>query len=808
MFKSFFSILLTFSYLWCFSQDKTNLINGKAISLGLPAYGVNIFLLNQKDSVVVKTTLTNKEGDFSFNNIKEGKYLIALSSIGYQTKYIGNINIDKNTKPISFGIITIERLDQHLKEVTIIANKPYLERKLGKTILNLESSVFGLGSTGFEVFETLPGISIRNNELSLNGKSNIVLFIDDKPSNLTGTNLIDYLKNLQTNNIEKIELIDGNSAKYDAAYNGGIINIKFKKGKNIGSNSNFSAGAGVGTNYRYNTGINFNNRTTKSNLYFNFDYAKTKLLDQTFLNRGNPILLKSTIPNTFFDVSNNDTKTRNNYSLILGYDYQVNKKQSISLLLNSYSNKQFSNEINQSLISHTKLDSTINTTSLENRLINNLSGNLLYKKALNSSGKSFSGAVDFLTFNRKSEENLNSTYLDIKGNNYKKPLIFNNQTPSKINIISGNVDYALPYRKNSLLEFGIKANRVNIVSNRIINIKSGETYIQNPNVNFIYQEKIIAGYTNYNYKNDKYNVSVGLRLEQTFAKGDTSSLNHLINRNYFNVFPNLSVSKQINQKNKLALSYNKGISRPRYDQLNPYSYFLDQFTYNQGNPQLKPSTINSTKLEWELNSKYVFDVHYNYINNFIYTVYTQNTTNNVAIASMQNFDFRQTLGVSLSIPITIAKWYDINLSAEGNKEFFKYINTLNQAFYNSSLNASLNLTHNFQLPKAIKATVNMVYETPTAYAIYQFKPLYFVNLGFSKSILQARGSIRLVATDIFNSNSNRYATNLNGINLSAKDKTETQSIRLSFNYNIGKQTVKSYQKRKSSVEDEKTRVGQ
>ncbi len=809
MIKIFYlPLILIFFTLFGFSQNKTGSISGKVFYLGKPTPEVNVFLLNQKDSVIIKTSLTNNEGEFNFENINDGKYLIAIRSIVYQNKYSEPIIINKNIPSFSLGTITLEKLNKQLKEVTVTFNKPYIETKLGKTVLNLENSVFGLGSTGFEIFETLPGINIKSNELSLNGKSNIAVFIDDKPSNLTGENLIEYLKNLPTNNIEKIEIIEANSAKYDAAYNGGIINIKFKKGKNIGTNATVSTGAGLGVNYRYNAGININNRTAKSNLYLNYDYAKIKALDQTFLNRSVTALLKAPFEKTLFNVYNNDTKTRNNHSIILGYDYQIDEKQSLSLLINAFSNQMFSYEINQSFITHNVLDSTINSTSLENRLLTNLSGNIKYKKDLDKKGKMFSGAADFLTFNRKSDENLNSVYLNNSNNEYKAPLIFNNKTPSKINIISGNIDYALPAGKKSLLEFGIKANSVNISNNRIIDIKSGKTYIQNPDINFNYQENIIAGYTNYAYKNDKYSISAGLRLEQTFAKGDTSTNNYLIDRNYYSLFPNLSLTNQLNKKNKLALSYNKGITRPRYDQLNPFSYFLDQFTYNQGNPQLKPSTINSTKLEWELNAKYVFDVHYNYTNDFVYTVYNQDFKNNVAIASIQNFDYRQSLGISLFIPITFSNWYDINLYAEGNKEYFKYLDSFNNAHYNSSLNASLMLNHNFQLPKAIKATINMLYETPTAYAVYRFKPLYYVNFGISKSVFQNRGSVRFTATDIFNSNSNRYSTNLASINLVAKDKTETQSIRLSFNYKIGKQTVKAYQKRKLDVEDEKVRVGQ
>ncbi|WP_068822594.1 outer membrane beta-barrel family protein [Pedobacter psychrophilus] len=802
-------LLLIFCFTWGFSQNKTAVINGKVLNHENPAIGFYVFLINYRDSAIVKSTTTNNKGYFNFDNLKEGKYLIALINTGYQNKYSEIITIDRDTKLVSLPDLTLKKPDKNLNEVIVSTSKPYIERKLGKTVLNLESNVFGLGSTGFEVFETLPGINIKSTELSLNGKSNIAVFIDDKPSNLTGENLIEYLKNLPTNNIEKIEIIDGNSAKYDAAYNGGIINIKFKKGKNIGTNSTISTGGGLGLNYRYNTSININKRTAKSNLYLNYDFAKIKALDQTFLNRtinSNP-LGRSAFSKTIIDVSNNDIKTRNNHSAILGYDYQIDDKQSLSLLMNAFSNRMFSDELNQSLISHDELDSTINSTSLENRLLTNLSGNIRYKKDLDKKGKTFTSAMDFLTFNRNSEEDLNSVYLNHNNAEYKAPLLFNNQTPSKINIISGNIDYAIPTKK-ALLEFGFKANTVRISNSRMINIQSGKTYIQNPNINFNYQENIIAGYSNYAYKNDKYSISAGLRLEQTFASGDTSVNSSLIDRNYFSLFPNLSLTKQLNKKNKLALNYNKGITRPRYDQINPFSYFLDQFTYNQGNAQLRPSTINSTKLEWELDAKYVFDAHYNYTNNFIYTVYKQDFRNNVAIASMQNFDYRQSIGISLSVPITVAKWYELGLYAEGNKEYFKYLDASNISIFNSSLNASLMLNHNFQLPKAIKATINMLYETPTAYAVYSFKPLYFMNIGFSKTVFDKKGSIRLTATDIFNTNSNRYSTNLAGINLIAKDKTETQSVRLNFSYKIGKQTVKAYQKRKSIVEDEKIRVGQ
>ncbi|MBK0381457.1 TonB-dependent receptor [Pedobacter sp. SD-b] len=803
------SLLAVFIFLIVFNnsyaQEK---LAGKVSYADQPIEGINVFLLSVKDSTLLKSTITDVSGSFYFDDLTPLKYLVLFQNIGFLTKYVGPVTITSSSKEVNIGTITIIKTDKSLKEIRVVANKPYIERKIGKTVINLENSVFGLGSTGFEIFETLPGMSIRNDEISLKGQSNVAVFIDDKPSNLSGPNLVDYLKNLQTNNIEKIEIIDGNSSKYDAAYRGGIINIKFKKGKNVGTNGAFSFGAGLGINYRYNTGININKRTKNSNFYINYDYAKIKALDQTFLNRARiyPFMSKAG-SNVLFNITNNDTKTKNNQNIVLGYDHQLDKNQSVSVLLNAFSNVFFSDEFNKSLISsNDQLDSTVNSISLENRSIKNLSGSFAFKKELNEKGKALNAEVDFLTFSRKSDENLRSSYLNQTGSEYKPPLVFNNLTPSKINILSGKIDYSAPFGKSASSALGAKISHVKTSNNRLINIISGSGYALNPSILFDYQESILAGYYNYDYKKEKNSLSVGLRLEETFAQGDTSSKNDLINRNYFSLFPNLSYARELDKKNKLSISYDKGIVRPRYDQLNPFSYYLDQYTYNQGNPQLRPCYVNSAKIEWEHNSKYLVSLFYNYTNNFTFIVYQQNPNSNIATTSNQNFDYRQAIGLSVGFPISIAKWYDVDLSAEANKEYFKYTDGFKKEIYNSGFNGAITLNHTLQLPRAVKASINMVYETPTAYAVYRFKPLYFINMGFSKPVLNKSGSLRLVITDLFNTNSNRYASNLVGLSVAAEDKSETQSVRLSFSYKFGKKTVKAFQKRESGADEEKARA--
>jgi hypothetical protein len=338
-------ILFTFS-LPLFSQNNDASIKGKVFSTTEKINEVNVLLIRAKDSTLIKSLLCENDGSFQFSNIKPGNYLVSYLKTGYQNTFSKLINISNNGE-VELEPTEILRLNRQLKEVVVTSRLPYIERRIGKTVINVENSVFGLGSSGFEILQTIPGIRIDNsNQLSIQGKTNVTVFIDGKPSNLTGNDLVEFLKNIQTNNIEQIELINAASARYDAANNGGIINIKFKKGKNIGTNGSFSLGGGLGRNYRYNSALSINKRTEKSNFYLNYDFNKIKAVDGNFLVRS----VSNPNSNTVFDINNQDVKTRDNHNILLGLDYNLNSKHSLGFLLNAFSNGMISDENNQSLI--------------------------------------------------------------------------------------------------------------------------------------------------------------------------------------------------------------------------------------------------------------------------------------------------------------------------------------------------------------------------------------------------------------------------------------------------------------------------
>ncbi|TKC00349.1 TonB-dependent receptor [Pedobacter cryophilus] len=797
-------LIINNALVYCQTSDFK--ITGKVFAKSENIENVNVILITVKDSTVVKSVLSDAIGNYEILNIKPGNYRLSFIKTGYQTVFTDELQLNQKGLGLTIPLIEIIKQPKQLKEVVVQAKIPYIERRAGKTVINVENSVFGLGSSGLEVLQTVPGIRIENNDqLSIQGKNNVAVYIDGKPSNLSGINLVEFLKNIPTNNIEQIELLNGSSARYDAANNGGIINIKFKKGKNIGANGTASFGGGLGRNYRYNAGLSLNNRTEKSNIYFNYDFSEIKAVDDNYLRRNinNPSL------KTLFDIKNNDLKTRTNHNFLLGLDYNLNKNHAVGFLVNAFSNKMLSDEHNKSLIFNNSIqDSTILSTSLENRRINNISTNINYAGNLGKKGTSLKADVDYLNYARKSDENLGSIYLDNNGFEFKSPLQFNNLSPSQIDILSIKADISNPINKNSSLDAGLKSSWVKTSSQRNINITSGQNYIFNPSTLFNYKEQIYAGFISFKTKTEKSNLEIGLRAEQTIAKGDTSLTTKLIDRNYLNLFPNLLYALDFNQNHKISFSFSRGITRPRYEDLNPFYYFLDQYTYNQGNPSLSPSYINASKINWEIKSKYNFSLQYNYIKDFAYVVYEQDNATQTATTSRNNFDYRQTLGFEIGIPITLASWWDIDFNTQAYYEFFKYTNNQKKQINNESTSFLVTLNHTLTLPKGFNAMANMHYESPTSYGIFTFKPLYYVNFGISKSILNKQGSIRFLATDLFDTNSNRYGTNFYNLDLNAKEKAETRSFRLSFSYKFGKKEVKAYRQRKVGAAEEKSRVGQ
>ncbi|MBD3748286.1 MAG: TonB-dependent receptor [Sphingobacteriales bacterium] len=766
-----------------------------------PLFNVEI-VINSLDSTFVKTIISKKDGTYTIDNLRKGAYKLTFIKLGYKKISYTSPILDAQHPSYQIPTINMELENNQLGEVVVKGNIPVIERRGGKTVINVENSVFASGGTSFEILQLAPGVNINSDgNISMKGKSGVNVYIDGKPSNLSGADLAEYLANLSTSNIEQIELLYTPSAKYDAEGNAGIINIKFKKGKNLGTNATYTLGGGIGRNYRYNNGLSINNRGKKTNFYGNLDFSKIKAIENNFLNRT------ITTDNIIFNVNNADLKTRNNYTVNLGFDYNITPSQTLGILFNGFINKMESDENNSTLIYHqTSLDSSVFSNSLENRAVNNGTVNLNYAGSIGKKEAKLSADLDYLNYHRTSNERFISNYYYRPARSAVTPLILNNSTPSDIYVYSFKVDFSQPLSKIWYLETGAKTSFANTQNNRDLNVLSGTNPFNQLTSKFHYKEAIQAAYFMVRKKKENSELQLQLRAEQTTTKGTSANGTQLINRNYLSLFPVLNYSKTVNKNDKLTLSYNRRLNRPDYPDLNPFFYFLDQYTYHQGNPNLKPSFANSYEVNYTINDSYSFSLQYNHIKDFTYTVYQQDDATGVAVTTVSNFDYRKTVGFEFDIPQDINKWLSLDLSLQNYYEFFKFNSSFSGGVKNSSFSGLYNLNASIKLGGGFMSQLNLHYETPTAYATYYFKSLYYANFGISKSIFNKKGSVRFVCTDPFDTNSARYSSNLYNLDLSAKGKVETRSFRLAFTYKIGKSTVKAARRRNTGVAEEKSRI--
>lgn len=205
----------------------------------------SISLLRQADSSLIKTSVTDEQGNFVFENVNEGTYLIAASSVGHAKVYSAPINLTAQNITVNTGILQLMPSGKYMNEVVVISKRQFVERRIDKTILNPDALISNTGTTALEVLEKAPGVTVdKDGNISLKGKAGVVVMLDGKPSYMTASDLANYLRSMASSTIDQVEIMTNPSAKYDASGNSGIINIKTKKNKQKGFNGSTSIAYG------------------------------------------------------------------------------------------------------------------------------------------------------------------------------------------------------------------------------------------------------------------------------------------------------------------------------------------------------------------------------------------------------------------------------------------------------------------------------------------------------------------------------------------------------------------------------------
>ncbi|MDZ7898973.1 MAG: TonB-dependent receptor [Arcicella sp.] len=783
----------------------------------------SVTLLKAKDSTLVKGALSDQNGTFEFEKIPLGNYLVNISQMGYKKFYTPQFSVDSDNPNVKLPNLVLQEDSKQLSEVQVVAKKPFIEQQLDKTVVNVENSIVSAGSTALEVLEKAPGITVdKDGNISLKGKQNVLVMMDGKPTYMSAGDLANLLRNMQSSSLDKIEIMTNPPAKYDAAGNAGVINIKTKKNQNMGLNGSATVGLGYGffrSLPKQNGSLNLNYRQGKLNLFGNFSGNNRKNFQINDIKRR--FVENEKILSGFDQIADSD-KQNSSFSYKVGADYFIDSKNTIGVLLNGMNGKM--NELldNQAIIKNSLgvMDSTSITKGDIRNTWGNYSTNINFKHVIDSTGKEWTIDADYARYDSRNNMEYRTSKFDLS-NIIRQTRNEDGMTVSKIDIYAIKADLTLPINKTSKFEAGLKSSYVNSNNDMRFDFLTGDpqtrTIDPTRSRDFLYKENINAGYLNYSTAIKKLSIQLGLRVENTIGKG-TLLGKELLDRNYTNAFPSVFLRQKLSEKHQIGMSYSRRIDRPSYEDLNPFLYFLDPYTFGQGNELLLPQFTDAVELSHTFMDAITTTVNYSRTNGIMTDILQQNNALKLTFVTKYNIGYVDNFGIAFSVPVPITKWWFSNTyfnlynnryvgdipktttDANGNS------NTIYQPLDARATTYMLNMTHQFTLPKKFSLELSGYYQSPFIEGQLIGKPMGQVSFGIQKKVLKDKATIKMNVNDIFWTNQFRGSFMFNDIDVQIVNKWESRTARMTFTYRFGNNKVASARQRQTGLEDEKGRV--
>jgi Outer membrane receptor proteins, mostly Fe transport len=770
-----------------------------------------VALLNAKDSVVLKSTFTESDGKFSFNHLKAGDYQIKVSAMGY-TSYKSEV-ITLNTAQPSFFIPNIKLIpsSNSLNQVNITGKKSFIERKIDRVIVNVDALISNTGSTALEVLEKSPGVQVdQNGTITLKGKQGVLVLIDDKPTYLSGADLENYLKSLPSSSLEQIEIMTNPPAKYDAAGNAGVINIKTKKGNLKGFNGGFNLSLNQGKKTKTLNSLNFNLRNNKFNYFVNFSYNYNTGFSDLDINRTYKNADNS--PKSYFNQNSYFDRHGNSLNTKAGADYYQSDNTTWGILVSGMSraSTQINNNSSNLLNSVQQLDSVIKAKNIDIIDFSNGGINLNYRHQFDKKGHGITADADYLAYRNKTKQTYYNSSFFANGS-LKSEDVLTGYLPGNIDIYSMKTDYSLPLKFEWKLTTGLKTSytKTDNTADYAYTINEITKPDFDKSNHFIYKEHISAAYLNLNREMKKISVQLGLRLENTFSDGhqlgNAMKPDSAFKRNYTGLFPTVYVLYKLDTaaNNQIGLNYGRRIDRPYYQDLNPFISPLDKFTFYVGNPFLRPSYTQSIELSHTYKNKYTTTISYSKSRDEVNE--TIEILNGTYYSRPGNIGKKKVKSISFNGTFDAARWLSLDFYAEVTN-----IKTVSD-FYTGKLNTSgtfcfTSANAKFALGKDWDAELSGNYRNRIIDVQFELKSIWQASTAIQKK-LSPSTTLKLAINDLFYSRINRgVINNLTQTDANWTNKGDSRTAVLSFNYRFGKAFSTPAKHGESGAESEKNRV--
>ena len=704
--------------------------------------------------------------------------------------YKQNINANQDT---NVGIINITEKEQQLQEVVITSKKKLIERKVDRLIFNVENSISASGGDAIDALKITPRVKVKNDNISMIGKNNMSVMVDDKLILLTGDELINFLKSIPSDNIKSIEVITTPPAKYDAEGNSGLINIKLKKSKLNQWNASLRSSYIQSTYPKGSFGGNFDYQKNKLSLYSNLNYV----------NGSNAPVETNKIyyPLGLWNEENKRRDFQNSVNGRIGADYKISEKFSVGMqYLGSFSKPKIAENSLTTIYNQTnsQIDSYINTLSENLGKNNNHSLNLNSTVVFDTIGKKMNINLDYFKFKNDDNRIFNTINL----------LSANNTSLQDIQNYSAKIDFEHPLKWINL-SYGGKLSFIKTQNNVNYFDTTLGTPIFDPTQSneFNYDENTQAIYLNGTKKlNEKWETQLGFRLENTQTEGVSKTLNQKNTNSYAKLFPTFYLTYTPNEKNSFSINYNKRINRPSYNRLNPFRWYSNPFSYTEGNPFLQPSFSNNLELNYTFNDNWSNSIYYSHTDNGFEQITIVDNTDNIQKTIAQNFFKTTIIGISESYTYNKLKWLSSTFSFDWNySKSESLIPITNQnlngsnAYFSTSndfnLNKNKTLLFNFSYWYNFKGTSDL--DKNNAYSQLDASLKYFA---FDKKL-----QISFNANDILSTNRPIYTSFTNNIQIDYKNYYDVRLFRLSLVYKFGNKNI-NVEKKEVGNQEEKERT--
>ena len=698
-----------------------------------------------------------------------------------------------------------------LKEVIVRPRGNYMEQKIDRIVINVNEPASNAGSNALDILNTLPGmLADENGGISFRGRGGIIVYIDDRPTRLSGAALTSYLKSIPSAQLDKVEIISNPPARYEADGAAGIINIRTKqiKGKNF--NGNLSLNYGMGRYFKSNNSLNLSYRKDKLAITGSIGYSASKNFYEVYRQRN------YTYPDTAggYRIAQevHETNRVQGLSYRLGVDYDWDKHTSFGILLNGstspYSETgSYTSQYTDATA--TTADSVIYSQSRLDRREHRNTVDISFRRLLNTRGRMLTGNLSYLRYTAGGEQTLQSkTWLPSDSLAGVYTLI--SATPLSADIYGARADYNDNLAAGIKMEMGVQStwslrrNRGDYYN------KTGDTLYPNMELDntFRYRENINSAYISFNQSFPHISWQAGLRAEHTHAeaasfdtplKPDTS-----FTLNYYNLFPTFYVlyKPDTNGKGQFIFSAGRRISRPGYQSLNPLRFFFDRNTAITGNSLLQPQFSNNLELSYSIGGPVTITLSYSDTKNDILSGYRQ--VGDVYIATLVNLQRSTSAAINAASTLPVTTWWTINLYGELTRTSFRgdlfggemYINRklVSFAFTGSS---------QFKAAKGWSADISGNYRGRLLSNQSLREPAWQVNAGIQKKFGD-RMTLSLSGRDIFYSWRIKRTVTMPYATVSYDLRNETRQIGLTLTRRFGKNAAA--RERKTGIQSESERL--